>query len=112
MKKMKIAGIILVFCSFLFIGFGTYFAGFYALGGAIFVSGIILISAGVIIEELQSENNRTNDDDSEKRSDFSTKEGREQDILDNWDGWRCPNCGKVHYQYESTCSCGTRKPIG
>ena len=91
MKTMKIVGIILVFCSFLFIGLGTYkkdvyeegttyregknayvggdaynliingtyFAGYYALGGAIFVSGIIMISAGAIIEELQSKNNNT-----------------------------------------------------
>lgn len=33
---------------------------------------------------------------------------RTNDALSNG-GWRCPNCGKLHYSYESGCSCGASK---
>jgi len=24
-------------------------------------------------------------------------------------GWKCPNCGKINYSYETTCKCGRGK---
>ena len=32
----------------------------------------------------------------------------ETEVLEK-NGWRCPKCGRVHYEYVSLCPCGTRK---
>ena len=26
-------------------------------------------------------------------------------------GWKCPDCGKVNFKYNSRCECGTKKPL-
>lgn len=31
------------------------------------------------------------------------------DVKENIDGWRCPNCGKLNPSYVGTCACGTQK---
>lgn len=33
----------------------------------------------------------------------------EEEIIEKG-GWRCPACGKIHYDYVSACSCGEKKP--
>lgn len=31
------------------------------------------------------------------------------DVKENIDGWRCPNCGKLNPSYVGTCACGNQK---
>lgn len=87
---------------------GNYFAGYSALGGSLIIVGGVLFAAGAICEELEATRRNCLGGAMGTVITAMAEEAEKKKILANG-GWKCPDCGKLHHSYETSCSCGKSK---
>ena len=75
---------------------------------SLIVDAVVIYTIGDIYEKVKQNQTHLYDiADEIKRPKYN--ELKESSVLGNG-GWKCPNCGNLHYSYETTCSCGMIKP--
>lgn len=89
---------------------GTYFSGFSALSGAMFICAVIclenLLKLMVAGEDKRLEDKRLSELLFSSEKSNSNLPDNDKDI----GAWTCPNCGEINSAYVGTCKCGCRKP--
>lgn len=93
---------------------GTYFTGYMVLGGSLLVVSSILFATATIAGMLedtkaQSQSAVSNNNMTSSIPRKTADENEKNEILAKG-GWECPDCGRVHQPYETSCICGKSKP--
>lgn len=84
---------------------GTYFSGFSALSGAMFICAVICLE-NLLKLMVAGEDKRLSElSFSSEKSNYNLS-----DIDKDTGAWICPNCGEINSAYVGSCKCGCKKP--
>lgn len=82
--------------------YGVIVLVFGALGA--WVSYLLLTGFGILVEQAE-----TNQDEKTKKA-YQPMYGNAAQKTAPADGWKCTSCGRTNPNYQTTCSCGAKKP--
>ena len=63
-----------------------------------------------LMNQISYNNAQTNNKTSKKSSENATTLNQQTAPVVSTNIWTCPKCGKINYNYVTTCSCGEPKP--
>lgn len=63
-----------------------------------------------LMNQLNNNNTQTNNKTSKKSSENTTTLNQQTAPVVSTNIWTCPKCGKINYNYVTTCPCGEPKP--
>ena len=81
---------------------------FFASGLSVAIVTVALYTLGEIHDKLVGLKYLFEDANKPSALQEGAKEAEDRKILENG-GWKCPDCGKIHRGYETSCTCGRSK---